>query len=711
MTRLPLLLLALSLAACPRPAKPTKGQTPPPAARTNPFFAPSPLLYQAPPFDKIKDSDYQPAFEEGMKQHLAEVEKIANQTEPATFENTIVALERSGSLLTRVARVFFGLSGANTNDTLQKIEEEIAPKLAAHEDSINLNPKLFTRIKAIYDNRDKSGLSAEQKFLVERYYRGFVRSGALLSEADKEKLKALNQEESKLTTDFGNKLLDGTKAGALLIEDKALLDGLSEGEISAAAEAAKQQGHPGKWLLTLQNTTQQPVQQSLKNRDIRQKLFLASTTRTDKKDANDTREIISRLAQLRAEQAKLLGFPTYADYVLDDQMAKTPTAATKLLSGLVPAATNKARGEIKKMQALIDKQGGKFTLAAWDWQYYAEQVRKAEYDLDEAQLKPYFELESVLQNGVFYAANQLYGLTFKEVKNIPVYQEDVRVYEVFDEDGSSLAVYYYDPYSRENKGGGAWQSSFVDQSRLLGQKPVVYNVTNFTKPAPGEAALISFDDVNTLFHEFGHTLHAILSNIEYPTLGNTPNDFVEFPSQINEHWALEPKVLANYAKHYKTKEPMPQALVEKIKKAQTFNQGFATTEYLQASLLDLAWHALPSTTPKQDVDTFEAQVLKQFAIPEVPPRYRTSYFAHIWGGGYAAGYYAYLWSEVIDNDAFAWFNENGGMTRANGKIFREKILSRGGSQDVGEMYRAFRGKDPSIQYLLEHRGLTEAPKK
>jgi peptidyl-dipeptidase Dcp len=698
------LFLALALAGCPH-NKP-KNKTPK-ASAENPLMVKSTLFDQAPPFDKIKDSHYKPAIEEGMKQRIAEIEKIANQSEPATFENTIVAMERSGELLTRSAKIFFAIASSNTNDTLQAVEEDLAPKLAAHDDAVYLNDKLFVRVKSIYDSRATLSLNAEQRILVERYYKDFIRAGALLSPSDKEKLKALNQEESKLSTEFGNRLLDGTKAGSLVLDNKAQLDGLSEQDIAAAAASAKDRKLDGKWILDLQNTTQQPAQQYLKDRSVREKLFKASTERTSKNDAYDTRAIISQLAELRAEKAKLLGFPTYADYVLDDQMAKTQQAATKLLSGLVPAATRKANEEIKKMQSLIDKEGGKFKLAPWDWQYYSEQVRKAEYDLDESQIKPYFELNSVVQNGIFFAATKLYGITFKERKDIPVYHPDVKVYEVFNEDGSSLALWYCDFYQRDGKGGGAWEDSFVDQSRLLGQRPVIFNVTNYTKPAPGESALLSFDDVITLFHEFGHALHAMFSDVEYPTLSGTatPSDFVEFPSQINEHWATDPVVFANYAKHYKTGEPMPKELVEKIKKTSTFNQGFATTEYLEAALLDLAWHGLPSGSAKQDVETFEASVLKQFSIPEVPPRYRTSYFSHIWGGGYAAGYYAYLWSEVLDHDTAAWFVENGGLKRESGQIFRDKILSRGGTMDVAEMYRAFRGRDANIEYLLISRGL------
>jgi peptidyl-dipeptidase Dcp len=489
---------------------------------------------------------------------------------------------------------------------------------------------------------------------------------------------------------------------------------LSEGEIAATAAAAKSRGLTGKWVVPLQNTTQHPAQASLKNRAVRQQLFIASTTRAEHNDSNDTRGIAKRLAQLRADRAKLLGFPTYSAYALDNQMAKTPEAATKLLTDLVPAATAKARSEAAQMQTLIDSQNGGFKLAPWDWQYYSEQVRKAQYDLNESQLKPYFELDRVLRDGVFYAANQLYGLTFKERKDIPVYHPDVRVFEVFDADGKSMALFYADYFKRDNKGGGAWMDSFVDQSGLIGTRPVIFNVANFTKPAPGQPALLTFSDVTTMFHEFGHALHGMFSNVQYPTQSgtNVPRDFVEFPSQFNEHWALDPKVFANYAKHYQTGEVMPQALVDKVKKVKTFNQGFATTEYLAASLLDIAWHTLPPGSPQQDVDAFETAALQRYnvAMYEVPPRYRTTYFAHIWGGGYASSYYAYLWSEVLDDDAYSWFVENGGLLRANGQRFRDMILSRGGTQDVGSLYRGFRGRDPSVESLLEERGLKEVPK-
>ena len=686
-----------------------QAQSPAAGARENPFFSVSSLPFQAPPFDRIEDADFQPALEAGMAQQLKEIAAIADQSAEPTFENTVVAMERSGELLGRVQRVFSALTGANTNETLQEVQSEEAPKLAAHQDAIYLNDKLFQRVKSLHDRRASLGLTPEQRFLVERYYRDFVRAGAQLSEADKTRLRALNQEVSRLRTQFQNRLLAATKAGAVVVDDRAQLRGMSEAEIAAAAEAAKLRGLAGKYVITLQNTTQQPAQASLADRALRQRLFEASTRRTERGDSNDTRDVVVSAARLRAERAKLLGYPTFADYVLADQMAKTPAAATGLLTSLVPAATAKARAEAAAMQALIDKQGGGFKLAPWDWQYYAEQVRKAQYDLDESQIKPYFELDRVLREGVFHAATQLYGITFKERTDLPVYHPDVRVFEVSDADGSPLALFYADYYKRDNKRGGAWMSNFVDQSKLLGTKPVVYNVANFTKPAPGQPALLSFDDVTTMFHEFGHALHGMFAATEYPTLSGTavPRDFVEFPSQFNEHWALEPGVFARYAKHYRTGAPMPQALVERIKRSRTFDQGFATTEYLGAALLDMAWHSTPAGATPRDVNAFEAEALARYKVnlPEVPPRYRTTYFSHIWQGGYAAGYYAYLWSEVLDHDAYAWFTEHGGMTRANGQRFREMVLSRGGTDDAAALYRAFRGRDPSVEPLLIQRGL------
>jgi peptidyl-dipeptidase Dcp len=684
-----------------------------PFTADNPFFTPSPLPFGAPPFDRIRNGDYQPAIEEGMRRHLREVEEITARAEPPSFENTIAALERSGELLTRVLKAFGGVTAANTNDELQDIQTVVAPMLAAHTDAIFLNDALFQRVRAIYDVREQLGLSDEQKQLVERYCRDFVRAGARLSEADKTGLRALNQEESTLTTEFHNRLLAATKAGALVFDDASELEGLSEGDLAAAAEVAAGRDLVGRWVLALQNTTQQPALETLRRRDVRRRLFDASIHRADRGDSLDTRALIQRLAALRAERATLLGFPTAAAYVLDDQMAKTPEAAIRLLTDIGGAAVAKARNEASRIQAVIDRQNGGFALEPWDWQFYAAQVRKAEYDLDEAEVKPYFELDRVVRDGVFFAANRLYGLTFDERADIPVYHPDVRAYEVFDADGSPLALFYADYYKRDNKSGGAWMDNFVDQADLLGTKAVVYNVANFTKPAPGQPALLSYDEVTTLFHEFGHALHGMLSRVVYPMLSGTavPRDFVEFPSQFNEHWALEPTVFANYARHHRTGEPMPEALVERIKRARTFNQGFALTEYIGAALLDMAWHTIPANAPPADVDRFEADALARYHMSGhgLAPRYRTTYFAHIWNGGYEGGYYAYLWAEVLDHDAYAWFMEHGGMTRENGDIFRERILSRGGTQDPAELYRAFRGREPSVEPLLAQRGLVTAP--
>ncbi len=682
------------------------------SSNDNPLFERSTLPFEAPPFDRIRDEHFQPAIEEGMRQHLAEVMAIANSSEMPTFENTIVALERSGELLTRALKAFTAVTSANTNDTLQDIQSEVAPRLAGHSDTIYLNDALFHRVSAVHDARDRLQ-SAEARHLVERYMLEFVRSGARLNDADKALLRELNQDESKLTTDFNNRLLASNKAGALVFDSPDALDGLSEAELSAAAMAAADRGLAGKWVLTLSNTTQQPAQDSLRRRDVRERLFSAAQHRADRGDANDTRALIQRIAHVRAERAKLLGFATAAAYILDDQTAKTPEAAERFLIDIARAAVANARAEAKKIQALIDTHDGGFTLEPWDWQLYAEKVRKAEYDLDEAQIKPYFVLERVLIDGVFFAANQLYGLTFHPRNDIPVYHPDVRVYEVFDDDGSSLALLYVDPFKRDNKNGGAWMDGYIDQSRLLSNKPVIVNVTNFAKPAPGQPALLSFDEVTTMFHEFGHALHGMFSSVEYPMLSgtNVPRDFVEFPSQFNEHWAIEPVVFARYARHHETGEPMPQALVDRIKKSRTFNQGFALTEYIAAALLDMAWHTIVPGSSPTDVAEFQRAALARYHVDvrEVPPRYNSTYFAHIWEGGYAAGYYAYLWAEVLDHDAFAWFVENGGMTRENGRKFRDGILSRGGTQDAADLYRAFRGRDPVIDPLLAERGLKPEP--
>ncbi|NYA41840.1 peptidyl-dipeptidase Dcp [Serratia fonticola] len=677
----------------------------------NPFFAASQLSFQAPRFDVISESDYAPAIAAGIQQKLAEVEKIANNPAEPTFDNTFVALEKSGALLTRTMNVFGAMTSANTSDTLQKLDEETSPKLAALDDAIMLNSKLFARIKAIYDRRDSLNLDPESLRLVEVTYKNYVLAGANLSEADKTQLKALNQEAATLSTQFTNKLLAASKNGALAIGDKNLLAGLSEGELAAAAQAASERKLDKQWLLVLQNTTQQPDLQNLQDRDTRQKLFKASINRAEKNDANDTRQTLARLAKVRAEQAKLLGFPNYAAWKLQNQMAKTPDAALAFMRNIVPAATARAEREAKDIQAVIDRQNGGFQLAAWDWQFYAEQVRKEKYDLDESQIKPYFEMNNVLHNGVFYAANLLYGISFKERKDIPVYHPDVRVYEVFDKDGQSLALFYTDFFKRDNKGGGAWMSNFVEQSKLNGTKPVIYNVSNFTKPAAGQPALLSYDDVITMFHEFGHALHGMFADQQYPSLSgtNTARDFVEFPSQFNEHWASDPQVFAHFAKHYQTGEAMPQALADKINKADKFNKGYAMTELLAAALLDMHWHMLGADQPQQDVDKFEAASLRQDKIDlsYVPPRYRSSYFQHIWGIGYAAGYYAYLWTEMLADDAFQWFSDNGGLTAENGQRFREQVLSQGNSQDLEKLYVKWRGQEPSIEPMLINRGLKD----
>jgi peptidyl-dipeptidase Dcp len=675
---------------------------------SNPFFAPSTLPYEAPPFDKIKDEDFQPAIEAGMAQQRAEIEAIANNPDAPTFENTLVAVEKSGQLLTRVLAVFGGVTGANTDDTLQKVKTIEAPKLAAQEDFVYLNTKLFARIATIYGQRATLKLDPESLRLLQYYYDKFVHAGANLSEADKTELRKLNEEESSLQDTFINKLLDATKQGAFVTADKAALAGFSEARIAAAAQAAKSRQTEG-FVIPLQNTTQQPDLVSLSDRATRETIFEHSWNRTERGNANDTRDTIARLAQLRAQKAKLLGFPSFAAWQLEDQMAKNPLAALQFMDAIVPAATAQAAREAKDNQSVIDAQKGGFQLQPWDWNFYAEQVRKARFDLDNAQVKPYFEINNVLENGVFYAANQLYGLTFKERHDIPVYQADVRVFEVFDANGKPLALFYCDYFKRDNKNGGAWMDQFVGQSHLLGELPVVFNVANLPKPAEGEPALISFTDVITMFHEFGHALHGMFADTEYPTLSGaqTARDFVEFPSQFNEHWASEPTVFAHYAKHYKTGAPMPEELVARLRKSDTFNKGYDMTELLAAAELDMQWHSLPASAPLQNSDEFEKQALDKthLNVSYVPPRYRSSYFAHIWGGGYSAGYYAYLWTQMLADDAYQWFVEHGGLTRANGDRFRQMVISRGNTQDLAKMYEAWRGAPPNTKAMLKYRGL------
>jgi peptidyl-dipeptidase Dcp len=681
-------------------------------AADNPFAKPSSLPFQAPPFDRITDADYQPDFEQGMAEQIAEMRTIADTLATPTFDNTIVAMERSGAMLRRVSAAFGAVNQADTNPTRQAVQKAVATKLAAHNDAIYLDSKLFARVHSLYQNRARLGLNPDQLQALTITHQRFVRAGVQLSDADKTKLRNLNAQLSTLQTAFVQKLLIATKAGALVVDDPKKLDGIGEGGIAAAAQAAKARGLDGKWVVPLQNTTQQPALQSLSDRAVREDLFERSWTRSEKGDANDARDIAASIAQLRAQKAALLGFPNWASYVLEDQMAKTPQTAEAFLAKLIPATTAQQHREAAEIDAVIKQQGGDFTVKPWDWDHYAEQVRKAKFDLDENAVKPYFELDAVLQKGVFFAANQLYGLTFKERHDIPVYNPDVRVFEVFDHDGKHLAIWYCDYFKRDNKQGGAWNSSFVNQSGLLGTTPVIYNVANLPKPAPGQPALISFDDVTTMFHEFGHALHGFFAQLAYPSLGASARDFVEFPSQFNEHWALDPKVFANYAVHYKTGAPMPPVLVAKIKQAAKFNQGYALGELVAAAELDMQWHALPASAPKQDVDTFEATALAKTGldVAHVPPRYRTSYFQHIWSGGYAAGYYGYLWTQMLENDAFAWFTAHGGLTRANGDRFRALVLSRGHAQDYDTIFRSFYGKDPDIGPMLQDRGLAPPSK-
>ena len=671
---------------------------------SNPFMKKSKLQYEAPEFDKIKDEHFKPAFEFGLKQHDAEILAIANNPKAATFENTIVALEKSGEVLKRAIIVFSNLTSANTNPTLQALDEEFAPIFAGHSDKMYLNENLYKRIQSISQN----GLDSESKRLLQYYKQNFEIAGANLSAADKEKLKQINQEMASLSTQYSNKLLEARKEGGIIIDNVNELDGLSADEIAAAAADAKTAGKDGKYLLALQNTTQQPALQNLTNRATREKVFKASWMRAENGGNSDTRETIEKLAKLRLKKAQVLGKKSFAEWKLQDQMAKTPDAAVKLMNQLATPAVETARREAKDIQDLIDQQKGGFKLEPWDWNFYAEQVRKAKFDLDENQIKPYFEITTVLEKGVFFAAEKFYGLTFKKRTDLPVYHPDVVTYEVFDHDGKSLAIYYLDFYTRDSKNGGAWMSNFVEQSYLLGTKPVIVNCYNYQKPAPGKPSLISYDDVTTIFHEFGHSIHGMFASQKYPSLSgtNVPRDFVEFPSQINEHWALDPVVLKNYAIHYETKQPIPQALVDKIKKAATFNQGYMTTELVSAAALDMDWHSVTSEGQLLPVLDFEKQSLKNhgFTLSTVPPRYHTPYFAHIWGGGYSAGYYAYLWSETLDSDAWEWIMKNGGLTRENGDRFRKYILSVGNSVDLNQAFRDFTGHDPDIKPLLRNRG-------
>ena len=680
-----------------------------PSAESNPFFSPSMLPFGAPPFDRIKDSDYQPAIEAGMAQQLREVDAIANNPAPPTFENTVVALEKSGRLLDRVTTVFFNITGANTNDTLDKVQEVEAPKLAVHGDKITLNGKLFARVEAVYAQRSKLNLDPESRRLLELTYQNFVRNGARLKPDQKAKLEKIDEQLSSLVTKFQEQLLAADKAGALVVSDKAKLAGLSENALASAAQGAAARNLSGQWVIALQNTTQQPALASLEDRATREQLMQNSLQRAERNGENDTRDTIATIALLRAQKAAILGYPNFASYALTNQMAKSPSNVLRFLKGLIPATRAKVVADAAELQAQIDKDGGGFQLAAYDWQKYAGEVRKTKFDLDDSEVRPYFELNNVLTNGMFYTANRLYGITFKERKDIPVYHPDVRAFEVFDKTGKPLALMYFDFFKRDNKQGGAWMNNYVQQSTLFGTQPVISNVLNITKPAPGQPCLLTPDNVVGLFHEFGHALNGYFASQRYESLSgtSTSRDFVEYPSQFNEHWALYPDVLKHYAVDYRTGKPMPQSMFEKIQKARSFNQGYGLAELLAADELDMAWHLLPATAPKQDVDAFETDALAKSGtdFPNVPPRYRSTYFAHIWGGGYAAGYYAYMWSEMLDDDTYDWFIKHGGLTRANGQRYRDMILSRGNSEDLATLFRKFYGKDPEVGPLLKYRGL------
>ncbi|SNQ44685.1 M3 family metallopeptidase [Cellulophaga lytica] len=670
----------------------------------NPLLVASKLPYGAPDFTLIKNEHFKPALKQGIAAQKAAVEKIVNNTEAATFDNTILELEKSGTLLQSVQNVFYGLTGAHTNDDLQAVQEEMAPKFSELQDGIYLNDKLFKRVKELYVKRDSLVLDPESYKLLETYFEAFEKAGANLSAADKEKLKTYNTKLATLTTAFNKTLLAANNDGALVFMNKEDLAGLTESQLKSL-ENKDGEG----WKIPLLNTTQQPLLQSLENRATREKIFMAAFNRADG-TKNDTKDIITKIAELRAKKGALLGFKNYAEWSLQGTMAEKPENVFTMFNGLIPAATTKAKNEAEEIQKMIAKNGEDFTLAAWDWNRYAEMVKKEKYDLDESAIKPYFEIKTVLEKGVFYAAEKLYGITFKERKDIPTYHKDVMVYELFEENGDQLGLFYADYFARPSKRGGAWMSNFVTQSHLYNNKPVIYNVCNYPKPAEGDEALLTYDEVSTMFHEFGHALHGFFANQEYPSLSGTAvaRDFVEFPSQFNENWALYPDVLKNYALHYKTGEQIPQALIDKIKKAGTFNQGYSLTENLAASNLDMKWHTISPDFTISSASAFEKDALhntKLDVVSAVPPRYRSTYFAHIFGGGYAAGYYSYLWTEMLHHDAYNWFENNGGLTRENGQRFRDMVLSRGNTVDLEAMYKNWRGSDPKIEPMLKARGL------
>ena len=679
-------------------------------AAANPFAEPSPLPFHAPEFNRIHDADFQPAIEEGIRRERAEIERIAADPAPPTFDNTLVALERSGRMLNRVLGVFNALTSANTDPTLQRVQAAEAAPLAGLENALYLNARLFARVKSVYAHRATLKSVPEAKALLRLYYRGFVMNGALLEPTAKERLAALNERLAQLTTQFQQQLLAATNAGALVVTHRRELAGLTPGMIGAAAHAARERGLPGKWVITLQSTTQQPALAYLSDRSVRHALYEHSWTRTEHGGPDDTRATIEELARLRAEKAHLLGYPDFAAYRLQSQMAHDPAAVERFLGQLVPPTVAAIQHEAAILQGQIARDGGHYRLRPWDWEYEVNRAKAVRYHLSDAEVRPYLVLDNVIERGLFYLAHRLYGLTFKARTDLPVYQKDVRVYEVYDLTGKPLGLIYLDYFRRANKSGGAWMDNFVVQSSLLGHLPVVYNVANFTQPAPGEPALISIDDAVTMFHEFGHALNSLLADEIYPSLSgtNTARDFVEFPSQFDERWALYPAVLRHYALNERTGKPMPKALMDKILRARNFNAGYKVGEELAAAELDMQWHTLPSSAPLQNADTFERAALKRtgMALADVPPRYRSSFFPHIWGGGYAAGYYSYLWTEMLADDAYDWFLRHGGPTRANGLRFRERILSRGHTEGYWKMFRSFYGANPRIGPLLRYHGFT-----
>ena len=687
-----------------------KNESPAGLAADNPFSAPSKLALQTPAFDTIRVEHYLPAFLAGIQQQLDEIKAITDQSESPTFKNTIVALEKSGALLSRVRQVFSNLTSSNANEFLQKTQKEVAPLLAAHSDNIRLNRKLFQRIEKLYESRESLKLTSEENEVLRRHFEDFVRAGARLSEEKQTRIRSLNEQLSKLQTQFNDNLLAATKERSVIVDDVKELDGLTEAQIAAAAQKAKERGNDGKYILEITNTTRVPILKSLNNRKLRRRVWEASAYRAIGQNGGvDNRGLILEVAQLRAERAKLLGFENHAAYKLQNQMARTPAAAQKMLMELVPGVVARVNEEADDLRAMIKEVGREHKLAPWDWEYYAEKVRKARYDVDEAEVKPYFEMNNVLEKGVFFTMKKLFGVEFRERNDLPVYHREVRVFDVLNEDGSQIGLFYIDFFSRDSKRGGAWMSSFVRQSGLLKHKPVIVNVLNNPKPAEGKPALITFDNVTTMFHEMGHAVHGLFSDVTYPSVAGTatPRDFVEFPSTFEEDWAIQPSILKNYARHHESGKPIPAELLKKVIQASKFNQGFDTLEYLAAAILDLEWHTLSADEIPNDIEAFEAATLKKYGIDieAVPPRYRTAYFAHIWGGGYAASYYAYIWSEVLAADAFAHMLSSGGATRENGDRFRREVLSRGSSRDPMDSYTIWRGMKPNIDALLIRRGL------